>query len=51
MVERGISFEKDLFKDCFDACVKVLYHLADSKQMWEKARDKFIKVRKLTSDK
>ena len=51
MVERGIPFEKDRFEDCFDACLKVLYHLADSKQMWEENRDKFITVRKLTQKK
>ena len=51
MVERGISFEKDRFEDCFDACLKVIHHLADSKQMWEENRDKFVKVRKLTPKK
>ena len=51
MVERGIPFEKDRFEDCFDACLKVIFHLSDSKQMWEEKRDKFIKVRKLTPNK
>lgn len=51
MVERGIAFEKDFFEDCFDACLKVIHHLADSKQMWEENRDKFVKVRKLTPKK
>lgn len=47
IIERSITFEKDRFEDCFDACLQVIHHLADSKQMWEENRDKFIKVRKI----
>ena len=51
IIERGITFDKDHFEDCFDACLKVIDHLADSKQMWEENRDKFIKVRNLKLNK
>lgn len=47
IIEGGISFEKSSFEDCFDACLEVINLLADSKQMYEKAKENFVLVRKL----
>ena len=51
IVERGISFEKSVYEDCFDACIEVINQLADSKQMFEEAKEKFGMVRKLVPNK
>lgn len=51
IVERGISFEKSVYEDCFDACVEVINQLADSKQMYEDAKEKLGMVRKLVPNK
>lgn len=51
IVERGIYFEKSVYEDCFDACVEVINQLADSKQMYEEAKEKFGMVRKLVPNK
>ena len=42
IVERGQTFEKDIFEDCFDACLQVIHHLADSKQTYEQAKEEFV---------
>ena len=51
MVERGISFEKTVFEECYDACLDVIFQLADSKQMYEEAKENFALVRKLVPNK
>lgn len=42
IVERGIFFEKDCYIDCFDACLQVIHHLADSKQCFEQVKKEFV---------
>jgi len=51
IIERGMKFEKDTFEDCFDACLQVIHHLADSKQMYCEIVEKFTLVRKLKQNK
>ena len=51
LVERGNTFEKTSHEECYDACVKVLEHLSDSKQMLEKSKDEFSQVKKLSLKK
>ena len=51
IVERGISYEKSVYEECFDACIEVINQLADSKQMYESAKEKFGIVRKLVPNK
>lgn len=51
IVERGTSFEKSVFEECYDACLEVIHQLADSKQMYEEAKENFVLVRKLMPNK
>ena len=51
IVENGTSFEKSVHEECFDACIEVINLLADSKQMYESAKEKFGMVRKLVPNK
>lgn len=51
IIERDMTFEKDIFEDCFDACLQVIHHLADSKQMYEEATESFEMVKKLIPKK
>lgn len=51
MIERGMSFEKDVFEDCYDACLQVLNHLADSKKSYEESKENFSLIKKLIPNK
>lgn len=51
LVERGNAFEKTSHEECYDACIKVLEHLSYSKQMFEKNKDDFSQVKKLSLKK
>ena len=51
LVERGNAFEKTCHEGCSDVCIKVLEHLSHSKQMFEKNKDEFSQVKKLSLKK
>ena len=47
LVERGIVFDKSVYEECIDACIGVIHQLADSKELFEKQKDSFLKIKKL----
>lgn len=51
IVERGVSFEKALYEDCFDACLMVLNLLADNKQTHDVGKEILVLARKLVPNK
>jgi len=51
IVERGISFDKAVFEECFDACIEVINQLADSKETFEKGKESFSIIKKLIPQK
>ena len=49
LVERGIVFDKSVHEECIDACIEVIHQLADSKELFEEQKERFLKIKKLTS--